>query len=148
MKMLRKLLLIIVAVLLCYFLVAVSQLESIICSISSWMTVNLLNLNPCKTEFMLIGLRQQLSKLSTTSLSLPSTHSILPCTSAWIYFWLFPQTVFYWLQSWMTVQIFFYRLGLVIAHIYCVLLFLSLKYYDHTQSCTLCMVIVLQQFKK
>ena len=31
---------------------------------------------------MLIGLPQQLSKLSKTSLSLPSTHPIVPCTSA------------------------------------------------------------------
>ena len=43
------------------------------------MTANLLTLNPSKIDFMLIGLHQQ---LSNTSLSLPSTHPILPCTSA------------------------------------------------------------------
>ena len=51
-------------------------------SISSWMTVNLLTLNPFKTEFLLIGLPQQLSKLSNPLLSLPSTHPILSYTSA------------------------------------------------------------------
>ena len=39
----------------------VSQLQDTIFDISSWMTSNLLSLNPFKTEFMLIGLPQQIS---------------------------------------------------------------------------------------
>ena len=46
------------------------------------MTANLLSLNPSKTEFMLIGLPQQISKISSPSLSLPSNHPITPTDSA------------------------------------------------------------------
>ena len=46
------------------------------------MTANLLSLNPSKTEFMLIGVPQQISKLSNPSLSLPSNHRITPTDSA------------------------------------------------------------------
>ena len=46
------------------------------------MTVNLLSLNPSKTEFMLIGLPQQISKISNPSLSLPSNHPTTPTDSA------------------------------------------------------------------
>ena len=42
------------------------------------MTVKLLSLNPSKTEFMLIGLPQQISIISNPSLSLPSNHPITP----------------------------------------------------------------------
>ena len=42
------------------------------------MTVNLLTLNPSKTEFILIGLPQQLSKLSNPSLNFPSFCSSYP----------------------------------------------------------------------
>ena len=45
-------------------------------------TTNLLSLNPFKTEFMLIGLPQQISKISNPSLSLPSNHPITPTDSA------------------------------------------------------------------
>ena len=40
---------------------------------SSWMTANLLTLNSSKTEFLLIGLKQQLSKIQDCSLT--TTHS-------------------------------------------------------------------------
>ena len=40
--------------------------------ISSWMTANLLTLNSSKTEFLLIGLKQQLSKIQDCSLT--TTH--------------------------------------------------------------------------
>ena len=46
------------------------------------MTANLLTLNPSKTEFMLIGLHQQLSKIHSPSLPLPPAQPILPCSSA------------------------------------------------------------------
>ena len=46
------------------------------------MTANLLTLNLSKTEFMLINLPQQLSKIYSLSLSLPSAQPILPCSYA------------------------------------------------------------------
>ena len=64
------------------FTTAITQLQDTICDISSWMTANLLSLNPSKTEFMLIGLPQQISKISNPSLSLPSNHPITPTDSA------------------------------------------------------------------
>ena len=64
------------------FITAVSQLQDTIFDISSWMTTNLLNLNPSKIEFMLIGLPQQISKISNPSHSLPSNHPITPTDSA------------------------------------------------------------------
>ena len=51
---------------------AITKLQDTISDISSEMTANLLSLNPSKTEFMLIGLPQQISKISNPSLSLPS----------------------------------------------------------------------------
>jgi len=36
--------------------------------ISSWMSSNLLTLNSSKTEFLIIGLKQQLSKIDNSSL--------------------------------------------------------------------------------
>src|SRR6218665_776318 len=48
----------------------------------SWMTSNLLCLNPSKTEFLLIGLRDQLHKIPDPSISLnpnsASTHTFTP----------------------------------------------------------------------
>ena len=67
------------------FTTAITQLQDTISDISSWITANLLSLNPSKTEFMLIGLPQQISKISNPSLSLTSNHPIhlqtLPSTS-------------------------------------------------------------------
>ena len=51
-------------------------------TISSWMTANLLTLNPSYTEFMLIGLSQQLSKIHSPALFHPPAQPILPCSSA------------------------------------------------------------------
>ena len=64
------------------FTTAITQLQDTISDISSWMTANLLSLNPSKTEFMLIGLPQQISKISNPSLSLSSNHPITPTDSA------------------------------------------------------------------
>ena len=47
------------------FTTAITQLQDTISDISSWMTANLLSLNPSKTEFMLIGLPQQYLKSRT-----------------------------------------------------------------------------------
>ena len=54
------------------FATAITQLQDIISDISSWIIANLLSFNPSKTEFMLIDLPQQISKISNHSLSLPS----------------------------------------------------------------------------
>ena len=42
---------------------AINHLRNTITQISAWMTANLLCLNPSKTEFLIIGLREQLGKL-------------------------------------------------------------------------------------
>src|SRR6218665_3692057 len=46
---------------------ALNHLRNTIAQISAWMTTNLLCLNPSKTEFLIIGLREQLSKLTYSS---------------------------------------------------------------------------------
>jgi hypothetical protein len=57
---------------------AMSALSNAFNSISSWMSANLLALNPTKTEFLLIGSPQQLSKLKSNSLPLTSDISLTP----------------------------------------------------------------------
>jgi len=52
---------------------SITQLQHSLQQISSWMTANLLTLNSSKTEFLLIGLPQQLAKIKTSSLI--TTHS-------------------------------------------------------------------------
>jgi len=44
-----------------------NRLQEFYQQISSWMTANLLSLNSTKTEFLLIGLKQQLAKISSCS---------------------------------------------------------------------------------
>ena len=51
----------------------ITQLQHSLQQISSWMTANLLTLNSSKTQFLLIGLPQQLAKINT--ISLITTHS-------------------------------------------------------------------------
>jgi len=51
----------------------ISQLQNALQQTSSWMTANPLTLNSSKTEFLLIGLKQQLSKIHDCSLT--TTHS-------------------------------------------------------------------------
>ena len=60
----------------------INQLQSSVSTIFSWMTENLLTLNPSKTEFMLIGLPQQLSKIHSPLLSVLPAQPIRPCSSA------------------------------------------------------------------
>ena len=52
---------------------SITHLQNALQQISSWMTANLLTLNSSKTEFLLIGLKQQLAKIS--SCSLDTAHS-------------------------------------------------------------------------
>ena len=47
---------------------SVTHLQNALQHISSWMTANLLTLNSSKTEFLLIGLQQQLTKIHNCSL--------------------------------------------------------------------------------
>jgi hypothetical protein len=58
-----------------------SQLETTISSVKNWMTSNFLSLNP-KTEFLLLGLPQQLAKLQNPKISLPGNDVLSPVTSA------------------------------------------------------------------
>ena len=55
---------------------AVSYLQQAFQSISSWMSTNFLALNPSKTEFMLLGIPQQLLKLNELCLYVLSDISI------------------------------------------------------------------------
>src|SRR6218665_1341529 len=52
------------------FFDSINHLLHVFKQISSWMTSNLLCLNPSKTEFILIGLRDQLKKIPDPSISL------------------------------------------------------------------------------
>ena len=52
---------------------SLTHLHGALQQISSWMTSNLLTLNSSKTEFLFIGLKQQLAKLQNISLN--TTHS-------------------------------------------------------------------------
>ena len=61
---------------------AQSTLQRKIALISSWMASNFLSLNPAKTEFLLIGLPQQLAKLNQPSLVLPDSTIVTPVTTA------------------------------------------------------------------
>ena len=65
-----------------HFSNAQSCLQRKIASISSWMASNFLSLNPSKTEFLLIGLPQQLAKINQPVLLLPDNTTIIPVTNA------------------------------------------------------------------
>ena len=57
-------------------------LQNTISNISSWMASNFLSLNPTKTEFLLIGLPAQLSKIHNPTLTISSNTTIQPVSSA------------------------------------------------------------------
>ena len=61
---------------------AISHLNNTLEAVSSWMSANLLTLNHSKTDFLLIGLPTQLSKISNPSLSPDSSICILPSPAA------------------------------------------------------------------
>jgi len=52
---------------------SISHLQTALQLISSWMSANRLTLNSSKTEFLIIGLKQQLYKIDNSSLN--TTHS-------------------------------------------------------------------------
>ena len=64
------------------FSVNILHLQATIASVSNWMSSNLLSLNQGKTEFLLIGLPVQLSKVSDPTLLMPSQVTISPANSA------------------------------------------------------------------
>ena len=60
----------------------ISHLEQTISNVSNWMSSNFLSLNPSKTEFLLIGLPQQLKKIATPVIHLPNGVVLSTVTSA------------------------------------------------------------------
>ena len=58
------------------------QLQNTISSVANWMALNLLSLNQSKSEFMIIGLPKQLSKLQQPTLSMPDNTILQPVESA------------------------------------------------------------------
>ena len=60
----------------------INHLENTISSVSNWMSSNFLSLNPSKTEFLIIGLPQQLSKLGSHIIHLPNNVTLSPVDSA------------------------------------------------------------------
>ena len=60
----------------------IAHLRTTIDTVSSWMSANLLSLNQSKTEFLLIGLPKQLSKVSDPTLLMPSNVTITPADTA------------------------------------------------------------------
>jgi hypothetical protein len=60
----------------------ISHLENAISLVHNWMSSNFLSLNPSKTEFLIIGLPQQLAKLSHPTISLPNSVTLSPVDSA------------------------------------------------------------------
>jgi hypothetical protein len=60
----------------------ISHLENTISLVQKWMLSNFLSLNPSKTEFPIIGLRQQLAKLNHPTISLPNSVTLCPVKSA------------------------------------------------------------------
>ena len=53
----------------------ISYIQNALTQITCWMTSNLLSLNSSKTEFLLIGLKRQLSKIHNSSTSIDTTQS-------------------------------------------------------------------------
>jgi Reverse transcriptase (RNA-dependent DNA polymerase) len=66
----------------------VSLLENAIAECSSWMSANLLMLNPSKTEFLLVGLSKQLSKIENSSISMTPTVVLSPShlLEIWVFY--------------------------------------------------------------
>jgi len=59
----------------------ITRLENTITNVSDWMSSNFLSLYPSKTEFLIFGLRQQLSKLDNPTNHLPNNVILSPVDS-------------------------------------------------------------------
>ena len=64
------------------FLSSIQHLQSSISQVSTWMSANLLSLNPTKTEFLIFGNPHQLSKLNNPTLEINPSTVIKPIPSA------------------------------------------------------------------
>ena len=64
------------------FTTHVNQLQSVFSSVSAWMSSNLLALNPSKTEFLIIGLPGQLSKLNYPVFCIDTNTTLTPVSHA------------------------------------------------------------------
>jgi hypothetical protein len=60
----------------------ISHPENTISMAQKWMSSNFLSLNPSKTEFLIIGLWQQLAKLNHPTICLPNSVTLCPVKSA------------------------------------------------------------------
>jgi len=60
----------------------ITHLENTITNVANWMSSNFLSLNPSKTEFLIFGLPQQLSKLNNPTIHLPNNVILSPVDSA------------------------------------------------------------------
>jgi Reverse transcriptase (RNA-dependent DNA polymerase) len=60
----------------------ISRLKHTISNVYNWMSSNFLSVNPFKTEFLLVGFPQQLSKLSNPIIHLPNNITLSPVHSA------------------------------------------------------------------
>jgi len=61
---------------------SITHLENTITNVSKWMSSNFVSLNPSKTEFIIFGLPQQLSKLNNPTFHLPNNFTLSPVDSA------------------------------------------------------------------
>ena len=61
---------------------SVNLLQSSISQVSTWMSANLLSLNPSKTEFLIFGNSTQLSKLNSPTLHIDTNTVIQPTSTA------------------------------------------------------------------
>jgi len=57
----------------------ITHLENTITNVANWMSFNFLSLNLSKTEFLIFGLPQQLSKLNNPTFHLPDNGQCLTC---------------------------------------------------------------------
>ena len=64
------------------FAYKITHLEQTISNVSDWMSSNFLSLNPSKTEFIVIGLPQQLKKIVSPLIHLPNGVNLSPVSSA------------------------------------------------------------------
>src|SRR5664279_3937025 len=64
------------------FTANILKLQDTISKVSTWMSSNMLSLNQSKTEFLLVGLPKQLSKISNPIIQMPSGVSLSAVSSA------------------------------------------------------------------
>ena len=64
------------------FHASIQLLQNSVSAVANWMSANLLCLNPSKSEFLVIGLPKQLSKLENPTLSMPDNIVLFPVQTA------------------------------------------------------------------